>query len=47
MGFLGCIIDSLIGATWEREGHISKLGNNMISMAAAAVLGFLLLYFLI
>jgi uncharacterized protein (TIGR00297 family) len=47
MGFLGCNIDSLIGATWEREGRISKLGNNMVSMAAAAVLGFVLLYLLI
>jgi uncharacterized protein (TIGR00297 family) len=45
-GFLGCNIDSLIGATWEREGRISKLGNNMVSMAVAAIVGFVLIYLL-
>ena len=43
-GFLGCNVDSLIGATWERDGKISKLGNNMVSMAVAAGLGLVLLY---
>jgi uncharacterized protein (TIGR00297 family) len=32
MGFLGCNIDSLIGATLERKGIVSKLGTNMLSM---------------
>lgn len=33
MGFLGCNIDSLIGATLERIGVVSKLGTNVLSMA--------------
>ncbi len=31
-GFLGCQIDSLIGATWEQRGKIGKLGNNFLSI---------------
>ncbi len=33
MGFLGCNIDSLIGATLEMRGIVSKLGTNILSMA--------------
>ena len=32
-GFIGCQIDSLIGATWETRGRIGKLGNNFMSIA--------------
>ena len=31
-GFLGCQIDSVIGATWETRGRIGKLGNNFLSI---------------
>ncbi|MEM0448327.1 MAG: DUF92 domain-containing protein [Methanomassiliicoccales archaeon] len=43
MGFIGCNIDSLIGATLERKGLISKLGTNLSSMAIATTLAVLLL----
>jgi len=32
-GFVGCQIDSVIGATLENNGYIGKLGNNMVSIA--------------
>jgi uncharacterized protein (TIGR00297 family) len=32
-GFLGCQIDSVIGATWETQKKIGKLGNNFLSIA--------------
>lgn len=40
MGVFGCMVDSLIGATLERKGHVTKLGNNILSMLAGTVLGF-------
>lgn len=43
MGFLGCMVDSLIGATLERKKHVSKLGNNIISMAVGSVLALILI----
>jgi len=44
-GFLGCQIDSVIGATWETRGRIGKLGNNFLSILAgtAIALGLALL----
>jgi len=36
-GFVGCNVDSLIGATLERRGIVSKLGTNIISMAVGAM----------
>ena len=45
MGFLGCNIDSLIGATLERRGITSKLSTNLLSMAFGA-LGSLLIFML-
>jgi len=42
MGVLGCMVDSVIGATLERRGMVSKLGTNIISMTVGAVLGFVL-----
>ena len=41
-GFVGCQIDSIIGATIETQGKIGKLGNNMVSIAAGALLAWLL-----
>ncbi|MDH3365523.1 MAG: DUF92 domain-containing protein [Thermoplasmata archaeon] len=40
-GFLGCQIDSVIGATWERSGKVGKLGNNFISIAFGTLLALL------
>lgn len=37
-GFLGCQIDSFIGATWEREKKIGKLGNNFLSIALGTLI---------
>ncbi len=37
-GFIGCVLDSVIGATLERRGMIGKLGNNMTTMAIGALL---------
>jgi len=37
-GFLGCQIDSLIGATWEQRGKIGKLGNNFLSIALGTLI---------
>jgi len=37
MGFLGCNIDSLIGATLERRGFVNKLGTNLLSMGFGAL----------
>jgi len=41
-GFLGCQIDSVIGATIERQGKIGKLGNNMVSIACGAMLAWII-----
>ena len=37
-GFLGCQIDSLIGATWEKQKKIGKLGNNFLSIALGTMI---------
>ena len=37
MGFIGCNIDSLIGATLEQKGITSKLSTNLLSMAFASL----------
>lgn len=39
-GFLGCQIDSVIGATLETKGKIGKLGNNFTSIALGALIAF-------
>ncbi len=41
-GFFGCQIDSLIGATIERQGKIGKLGNNFVSIFSGTALAFVL-----
>lgn len=41
-GFFGCQVDSVIGATIERQGKIGKLGNNMVSIGCGALLAWLL-----
>ncbi|MCQ5375202.1 MAG: DUF92 domain-containing protein [Methanomassiliicoccales archaeon] len=41
-GVFGCMIDSVIGATLENRGFVSKLGTNVISMFAGAMIGVIL-----
>jgi len=43
IGFLGCQIDSVIGATLERRGVVNKKTNNLISTASGAILAYLIL----
>jgi uncharacterized protein (TIGR00297 family) len=43
IGFLGCQIDSVIGATLERRGLVNKKTNNLISTASGAILAYLIL----
>jgi uncharacterized protein (TIGR00297 family) len=43
IGFIGCQVDSVIGATIETKGHVSKLTNNLISITLGTVLAWLLL----
>ncbi len=43
VGVLGCFIDSVIGATLETMGWISKLWNNVTSMTLGAAIALLLL----
>jgi len=41
-GFLGCQIDSLIGATLETKGKVGKLGNNFFSILAGTIIAFVI-----
>ncbi|HYS99387.1 MAG TPA: DUF92 domain-containing protein [Thermoplasmata archaeon] len=43
VGFLGCQLDSVIGATLERGGLVNKKMNNFISTSAGAILAYALL----
>jgi len=42
VGFIGCNVDSVIGATLERNGIVDKLGTNILSMAIGALLAALI-----
>lgn len=42
IGIIGCMIDSLIGATLERRSIVGKLGTNIISMACGAIIALVL-----
>ena len=44
-GFLGTIIDSLLGATLERRGMIDNNGVNFISTIAASLVAFVFRHF--
>lgn len=44
IGFLGCQFDSLIGATIERRGYVSKLTNNLISIYLGTTLAWVILW---
>lgn len=43
-GFIGCVLDSLVGATLETKGYISKYGNNCITGIAGALIAIALVY---
>ena len=43
MGVLGCFVDSVIGATLETQGLMSKLWNNITSMAFGALVALIIL----
>ncbi|MHB8603762.1 MAG: DUF92 domain-containing protein [Thermoplasmatota archaeon] len=40
MGFLGCQIDSYLGAFFEGDGYLNKEEVNLLSIAAGSLLGF-------
>lgn len=42
MGFLGCQVDSILGATLEGEGLFTKEETNLVSIAVGGALGFTL-----
>ncbi len=43
IGFTGCKIDSVIGATLERKGLVNKKTTNLLATCAGGVLAFLAL----
>ena len=44
LGFVGCQIDSVVGATLERRGWVNKKTTNLIATSAGAVLAYLALW---
>jgi len=42
MGFLGNVLDSVFGASFERKGNMSKYVNNCLSALIATAIGFIL-----
>lgn len=47
MGFLGCQIDSIIGATLEQKGYVSKLTNNLLSISIGTFITWLVIIWLV
>ena len=45
-GFIGCMLDSVVGATLETWGYVNKYGNNCITGIAGAAIGVLIAYLL-
>ncbi|MDO9536954.1 MAG: DUF92 domain-containing protein, partial [Thermoplasmata archaeon] len=43
IGFLGCQLDSVLGATLETQGYLSKLTNNLTSISAGVIVAWLVL----
>lgn len=43
-GFIGCILDSIVGATLETKGYVSKYGNNCITGIAGGIIGSLIAF---
>ncbi len=47
IGFLGCQIDSVIGATIERKGYVTKLTNNLISITLGTIIAWLMIIWIL
>jgi uncharacterized protein (TIGR00297 family) len=47
IGFLGCQIDSVIGATLENRGKVSKLTNNLFSISLGTAIAWMVLEWLL
>lgn len=47
IGFTGCQIDSVIGATLENNGYVSKLTNNLMSIALGTIIAWLVMIWII
>lgn len=47
MGFLGCQVDSVLGATLEGGGLFTKEETNLVSIAVGGALGLVLAFFLL
>ncbi len=45
-GFIGCMLDSVVGATLETWGYVDKYGNNCITGIAGAAIGVLIAWLL-
>ena len=43
IGFIGCQVDSVIGATLERRGIVNKKTNNLLSTTTGAILAYVVL----
>ena len=43
IGFVGCQIDSVIGATLERKGLVNKKTTNLLATCTGAILAYLIL----
>lgn len=43
-GFIGCLLDSVVGATLEKWGYVDKYGNNCITGIAGAAIGVLIVW---
>lgn len=46
IGFVGCQIDSVLGATLETKGYIHKKGVNLVATSTGAAIAYLLLLWL-
>lgn len=38
VGFAGCQLDSVVGATWETKGYVTKKTNNLLATSLGALL---------
>ncbi len=47
IGFLGCQIDSVIGATIETKGYVSKLTNNLLSISIGTIIAWLVMIWIL
>ena len=45
-GFVGCMLDSVVGATLETWGYVNKYGNNCITGIAGGAIGILIAWLL-